>query len=84
MQTAKVRLSQVEGDSKRYLAQFVGLINPAFLIPKIIKIYFTHTHLVGGVSAIAFAGFTISWFCWIYNDLVFKRWAWFLLLYCQR
>lgn len=74
--------AQLKGDSlspfqfslERFMF-FVGLINPAFLIPQIIKIYFTHTHLVGGVSAIAFAGFAISWFCWLYYGLVFNRWA---------
>lgn len=66
---------------ERYLERFmffVGLINPAFLIPQIIKIYFTHSHLVAGVSAIAFAGFSFSWLCWLFYAFVFRRWALFL------
>ena len=52
---------------------FFGLASPIFSIPQIVKIYFTNTHHVQGLSLIAWGVFSISSILWVVYGLIFKK-----------
>ena len=54
---------------------FVAVIGPLGTVPQVVKVFFTHTHLVHGLSLFTWLTFTIISALWLFYGLTFKRTA---------
>ena len=51
---------------------FIGPIAPLFIIPQIIKIFFTHTHNIAGVSLLTWLSYVIFSAFWVMYGITRK------------
>lgn len=54
---------------------FVAVLGPLGTLPQVVKIYFTHTSHVHGLSLSTWAIFTIISILWLFYGVVFRRTA---------
>ncbi len=57
------------------IMMFVAVLGPLGTIPQIVKIYFTHTHHVHGLSLSTWVTFSIISILWLFYGLMFRRTA---------
>ena len=53
----------------------VALIGPLGTVPQVVKVFFTHTHHVHGLSLTTWGSFTLISMMWLAYGVVFRRTA---------
>ena len=56
-----------------YCMLITGPLGSVFTIPQIIKIYFTHTHLVQSLSILTWTVYLIICLLWVVYGIIFRR-----------
>ncbi len=59
-------------DYEQFMLYF-GLCSPIFTIPQLIKVYFTHSHHVAGLSLLAWVAYTIVSASWAIYGIIYNK-----------